>query len=78
MALWEILQPVEAVIIDPHEILLLCVCVGSSILVPRLCEFSRTYVWVQSYVSVKIVMLIAIVPCLWWIYLNGAEDCYTL
>ena len=32
----------EAVIIDPHEILLLCVCVGSSILVARMCEFSRT------------------------------------
>ena len=29
------------IIIDPHEILLLCVCVGSSILVAPMCEFSR-------------------------------------
>jgi len=28
--------------------------------------------------GVIIVMLVAIVPCLWWIYLgiNGAEGCY--
>ena len=37
-------------IIDPHEILLLCVCVGSSILVARMCDNCDAHCYCSLFV----------------------------